>query len=265
METMSITPIEIRRIQEEQFLKQKAVRGVSKESYAFDRGLLGRSDPDEIEPYMHGYLDVLPTFNGLSFIDHVEKRINYGEKPAILDIGYGMGKFLLDCRKIWNDEVILQGYGPSDQSKSEFMHSGIRNEPTSKLLEDRNIELIEGDVIDFSKIYGHEKADIIVSVTALQHVNYPQWELIKKIYRGLKPDGIAFLHWTIKVSSNLQNQLSSYLDQEGYKFEFSDNTISIRKNKPDIDLPIRTVDYGFHPKYQISNYDENLKFASRLP
>jgi len=265
MEKLKISPPDIRATHKEVFLAHQVARPQSKRSYAFDRGLMGRSDPDGIESYSYGYLDILPTFQGLNFLQLVENKIQSGNNPVILDIGYGAGNFLLDCRKIWGDEVELNGYGPSAQTRSHFLRGSLSNPPTAKLLENAEIDLIDGDLIDFSRVYGHEKADIIVSVTALQHTYYPQWELVKKIYRGLKSDGIGLLHWTSDVVENMHSQLGYYLLESGYEFEFDLNTVALRKNKPDLNLPIRTVRWDDTPKFKIYDFAEFSKIASRLP
>lgn len=228
------------------------------DTYTTFRGLRSRSlnmsngVPHELE----GYLDTLPTFKGLSFEQLVEAEITARENKArsqnvpfepitVVDIGYGNGQFLLDCQKEWGNKVRLVGlgtdvYSKMDQKKS-FGTTGVHIiRATHQDLIDRSIELINGNVIDIRKIFGDNYADFIVSSLALQYVNYPPWELFKKIYRTLKPGGIALLEYYSQLCHHLK-VAQKYLNDHKYEFEIGTESVAFKKTESDIALPIRTV------------------------
>jgi ubiquinone/menaquinone biosynthesis C-methylase UbiE len=204
-----------------------------------------------------GYLDVLPTFEGRNFLelvtDLIQKRkdeaVKNGqsyEKVVIVDLGFGQGRFLLDCYEKWGDDVELIGYGTDRYTKQPAtMQVGLYTvefPPTHQALLEAGIKTIEGNLVDLRQRLGDNQADLVVSSYALMYVQYPRWEMFKKIYRVLKPEGIAFLDQGLEFSELQFNpeKLSRELSENGYKFEFHPAKTSFQKTKSDIDVPIGT-------------------------
>lgn len=265
-----VRPLQVRSEQAESFRFNDG-EGANLSTYVTTRGLVntGSNVPDSGHDYYpQGYNEVLPKFKDKTLIELIEERVQRGETPTILDLGYGHGNFLLDCRDVWQGSVNLQGYGSSTIPANERVKYGDVIQPaTLTKLQEAGVELIDGDIMDLSTIYGHNRADLITSMYALMHVRYPQWELLKKVYRALKPGGIALLHWDRLGMSELEAFLGEYLKERGYSFEFGVNKVSFQKTEPDLDLPVRTARWHYFAPPELTIYDHTKASleASRLP
>lgn len=238
------------------------------------RGLRPRTLEHAVGDYVSretwvGYIDLLPTFEGKNIIELVSGEIHSREEQArrtgilaepvvIVDVGYGNGEFLLDSRKEWGDKVRLVGFGPSVYTRNEdrIWSRQVANAqailpPTEPLLRESEVELVEGNVIDIRKILGDNFADFVVSSQTLKDIPYPQWELIKKLYRILKPSGVALLHYDYRAPKML-GPILDFLSENGYIFEAVEDGVSFRKTKDDIALPVRTIQWNHNPKIKIS-------------
>lgn len=227
------------------------------------RGLRPRSFnmPNGLLPFnAEGYLDTLPTFTGLNFEQLVEAEITRREGKSrsqnipfdpitIVDVGYGNGQFLLDCEKEWGNKVRLVGLGTDIYSKKGRRVGTHTIRATHQDLIGKGVELVNGNVVDIRKVLGDNYADIIVSSLAFEYVNYPPWELLKKIYRTLKPGGIALLDYSYVICHALKGA-QKYLDDHNYEFEIGEDSVAFKKTEPDIALPIRTV--GWTGKLRLS-------------
>lgn len=213
-----------------------------------------------------GYSDALPEFEGKTIIDlvnlEVEERKRQAQatgkpptKVVIVDLGYGRGNFLLDCRQEWQDAVKLVGFGTSIPSDTPlklwgcFQPNGLILPPTADLLTAANISRVEGNAIDIAKILGRNFADFVVSSFTLSYVNYPPWEMMKKLYRILKPNGVALVDFGISLARSYREQdeetqrISAYLAKHGYLFELKRRSTAFRRTSPDIKVPIATSDF----------------------
>lgn len=224
------------------------------------RGLRKRDIPSlngEIEK-VQGYLDVLPTFEGKDFLQIVNDDMKEQEmsghlqgKVKILDIGYGTGAFLLDCHEEWQDKVQLVGYGTDVYTKIPQKHLKAIIPRTDMDLKKAEIELIHGNVIDLRNKLGDNSIDFIVSSMALMYIHYPQWELIKKVYRVLKPNGVALLDYESNTA-NMLRPILGYLKDQGYIFEINKGGLAFQKTKPDINVPIRTANLDkLHTEFKV--------------
>lgn len=251
---LGISPVNVIQNARKEFEKElvhpftyTAARGLRSRSLNMSNGVLYE---------LEGYLDTLPTFRGLRFDQLVKAEIMVRENKAIsqnvpfepvtiVDIGYGNGQFLLDCAEEWGNKVRLVGLGTNVYSKMDqersFGTTGVHIiRATHQDLSDRGIELVDGNVIDIRKIFEDNFADFIVSSFALQYVDYPPWELLKKIYRTLKPAGIALLDYYSALCHCLKGA-QKYLGDHKYEFEVGERSVAFKKTELDIALPIRTV------------------------
>lgn len=212
-----------------------------------------------------GYIDVLPKIHDKNFIGLVNEKIVQRkqtaersgqpyEKVKIVDIGYGKGVFLLDCNTEWGEDVELIGIGSDEYTKMTSLvldelggEASSEFAPTNKLLKKSGTRLVNGSVVDIRKLLGDNSADFIVSCYALTYVKYPGWEMIKKIYRTLKPDGIALLDYDHSGAGDIR-AVEDYLNNNGYDFETTTDGVAFQKTILDINVPIRTVNIHTYPK-----------------
>lgn len=235
-------------------------KGYKRDAFYTYRGL--QRDETTNSGLLRGYLEWLPMLHDQDFIAVVDEKIadrnadtGNGSKVRIVDIGYGDGRFLLQCRARWGDDVELYGYGTDAYAKTpskllnQFTKSETYLPPTIDGLQNAGVHLVNGNFIDIRRELGDNFADVIVSVHALQHVYYPNWEKIKKIYRTLAPDGVALINNT-GIKQNFPNQtLEAYLETNGYDFQFRTvrfwhephHDTAFRKTNPDLTVPIRSI------------------------
>jgi SAM-dependent methyltransferase len=213
------------------------------------------------EDCLEGYLDELPTLGGADFVSLVNAEIGKRreislttasqiESVVILDIGYGDGSFLLDCREEWGDKVRLVGLGASVYTRIERSRNTkdrvgepVLFPPTEKQIKEKGIELIEGNAVDVRNILGDAFADFIVSAYALMYVDYPPYELLRKIYSILKPAGVALLDYSPTAYARVETILTK-LKMAGYEIELNHDGVAFRKTHDQLDPSIRTVDWG---------------------
>jgi len=215
----------------------------SPEKFPTYRGLYKHKLPDG--SMSESYIDVLPTFKGKDFaslideeVQRREQRATLSEKPferiVIVDIGYGMGQFLLDCKERWGDKVSLIGFGTDVYAKRGFHDADNDIVPTYDVLINLGVNLVEGNVIDIEKRLENNSADFVVASNALIYVLYPRWELLKKIYRVLKQNGIALLDSGPYPEGGAE--LEKYLEENGYLFEFTAIGTAFKKTNPDVNI-----------------------------
>lgn len=148
------------------------------------------------------YVDTLPTFHGKNIVELVDEEIRRRQESAgtdkpiepvtIVDIGFGRGEALLEMRERWGDKVRLIGYGSKAHTETPLMAGKLLLvPPTSRRIQRMGIEIVEGNIIDVRKnlqeVYGEEfSADFILLSNVMQYVEYPRWELLKKLYRTLR-------------------------------------------------------------------------------
>lgn len=233
-------------------------------SYITYRGLRPRLLKDDLgKPVLTlGYIDVLPTLNGENLVDLVNaeierrKTVDGSGKVSIVDIGYGNGQFLLDCRKEWGAAVNLMGYGSdiyTTTNPGSMFETAAGEVPisTKEELDENRVLLINGNVIDIRRILGDNFADFVVSSNAFEYVKYPEWELMKKIYRVLNPNGIALLDFTFTASRRV-DEITEYSNSKGYQIDANGSGVAFMKTQPDICLPIRTVQWNMFPRLRIT-------------
>jgi SAM-dependent methyltransferase len=216
-----------------------------------------------------GYMDLLPTYNGKTFIELVDQEIEKRKldssgfrKIKIIDAGYGEGNFLLECRKRWGDQVELIGFGTDIYTKTSVRMTDksdgnlVQSPANEEALRNANIQLVgggidregnvTGNIIDIRKELGDNFADFIVSTNTLAYVGYPNWEIIKKCYRVLDRGGVALIE-DIYFDPYATADFETYLSKQGYSFELGRGTISFRKTHPDITVPVRTDRSSLQP------------------
>ena len=61
-----------------------------------------------IDGNVEGYIDLF-SFNGKDLIILIDEQIAANGSARILDVGCGVGRFLVECKEIWNDQVQCVG------------------------------------------------------------------------------------------------------------------------------------------------------------
>ncbi len=193
------------------------------------------------------YENILPRFQGKTIVEVLADKTETAQQKAnqlgvppervkYLDIGYGNGFALLEASE--NELIIPIGYGNSHLTEVEYKDlDGTVHPPTQSELNVRRVQLIEGNVLDIGHNITGNSIDVISMEQVMHYTDLPYWEIIKRIYRLLKPGGVAFIDNT--YFSN-REELSSFLTAQGYSFEIGFDNISFQKTKPTLDVPIRT-------------------------
>lgn len=180
-----------------------------------DRSLGDFQNRDSDAPYLvdrdaDQYEELLPTFGGLTFTDHLLRRQSESHDPIlVLDIGCGEAKFLRELKEV-HPGVSVSGLSVTDLRSSDL--GGITT-PWS------DVDYRTGDMHRIEKIFEDKKFDFVVSVWALFHSADPL-DVVKQAYQLLKLGGIAFLQSPdVRVSQQERNQLVQFWAQQGITVE----------------------------------------------
>lgn len=204
--------------------------------YIFSRGLTRSIGTEQT------YENYLPTFEQKTLTQVLQEKIQQVHSPqevTYLDIGYGNGLALLEAKQRYGDVIAPIGYGTTYHSKVPYKDlDGIVYSPTYDELITQNIKLIEGNVLDIRQMVPDNSIDVVSALHSIDYAQLPYWEVMKKIYRILKPGGIAFIS-NIYITN--RNELQNYLQAQGYEFEVREDALSFRKTKSELPVEIRTV------------------------
>ncbi len=180
-----------------------------------DRSLGNFQNRDSDTPYLvdrdaDQYEELLPTFGGLTFTDHLARRQSESHDPvSVLDIGCGEAKFIRELKEA-HPAVSVSGLSVTDLRTSDL--GGIQT-PWS------DVDYRTGDMHRIEKIFEDKKFDFVVSVWALFHSADPL-DVVKQAYQLLRPGGIAFLQSPdIRVSQQERDQLVQFWAQQGITVE----------------------------------------------
>lgn len=242
---------------EDAFDKTKARKSYAKE---IDESREGGENPEgwRVTRRLDGpmreeqYLTELPLLENKNFVEHIReaielKRSEGDNSPLVyVDIGFGQGNALLDLRKMFPpDDLIIVGLGHSNYTRGTFRDPKTLkiHYPTEDALKEAGVELWPGNVVDNMV----RKVDIITGVYSVGWVAYPKWELLKILYKMLDENGKAFIAgMTIDSSQrkqdSLPDELSDYLKENGYVFNFSGGGIAFKKTKQELPDNITALD-----------------------
>jgi len=150
------------------------------------------------------------------FYDEVRKLVislilaEQEEGKKVLDLGSSTAKFLLDLHSKMDNKMILKGLDNSqamlDRAEQKCQAFGA------------NITLEFADMLT----YNYENEDVVVSNYTLQFIRPMQrLELVKKIYEGMKDDGIFIFSEKVvfkdkKLDKDLIDVYYEYKKEQGY-------------------------------------------------
>lgn len=217
---------------------------------------LKRPDNEAWSTRNEGYLDILPRFDDRDFIAHLVDKINDQGSASLLDIGTGAGIALLDLRKKFPDPSKLRIVGLGNRKEiqewARDIPRGVFVLNPEQELESANIEFIHANFPDAYKTLKQDSFDVITAVYSLDWINYPSYSLVKKVWRLLKHNGIAFIgpfEFHLKNKSGHLIKGSDYLKSEyGLNFQTYPGAVSFKKTQrtlPDIfshssgNIPVR--------------------------
>jgi len=184
------------------------------------------------------YEELLPTFGGLTFTDHLLRRQTESHDPiSVLDIGCGEAKFIRELKEV-HPAVSVSGLSVTDLRSNDL--GGITT-PWS------DVDYRTGDMHRIEKIFEDKKFDFVVSVWALFHSADPL-DVVKQAYQLLKPDGIAFLQSPdLKITSYEKDRLVRFWQGQGITVELQgilDNQPKQFQDDPD-DTIEHICDFSF--------------------
>ena len=158
---------------------------------------LSRPDGQSLTEDNAGYLEVLPTFHGVSFVDAIRKRITDTGKASLLDIGCGSGLALVDLRQMFPQEQLrIVGVGHRADTERD-LRDMPRNVPlqtgSAPLLRESGIDFTHANFLDKEAMNALGKFDFCTAAYSLNNLNYPYFAIFKRVWRQLNPNGIGFV------------------------------------------------------------------------
>lgn len=207
--------------------------------YEFDRGLKGIEGKGSV-------LEHLPTFEKRDLVETIREKVESTNSPVIiLDIGCGTGRALAEIQGLFGDRVLVYGL------------TAYRHQPEQ--IPPDNIKV--GDLSHINSLYAENTFDVIFSCRTLPYTKRHISNLYPKIYKLLKPEGIALLDNFFQHSPYLASIINlskteGWLKDNGYQFEMEKllgkhppreivTKFSIRKTHPILYFPLRyTTEHG---------------------
>jgi SAM-dependent methyltransferase len=142
---------------------------------------------------------------------------------TFVDLGYGRGRALIDLSEYppLQNKVRLVGIGPPAHSKL-WVESvdGQKFPPTYEKLVSKGVRLVDQNIVRINEVMLKSSADVVAAAFSLYSIQYPSWEIIKKIYAVLKPGGVFVSTDACPIPLGHDPYfLAEYLTQLGYPFE----------------------------------------------
>lgn len=160
-------------------------------------------------------------------MDHIEVITGIGKDARILDVGFGMGDFMRAAAK--------RGYDVHGTDISDYACKSAR---------EKGFNVRKGRLLDTG--FDADYFDVIVAIELLEHDHDPS-ELMKEIYRILKPGGL-FFHRTANITMyRLDGKDCHYYMPEGHIYYFTFPTMKrylIKTGFEPVDF------YKYYPKYR---------------
>lgn len=208
-----------------------------------------------IDGNVEGYIDLF-SFNGKDLIILIDEQIAANGSARILDVGCGVGRFLVECKEIWNDQVQCVGV-------SAYPYHSLWEYPDewkpSALHERLGIEIKFGDAQSLPRHFPPESFDVVTAVHVAQYLPDPM-AMLKGIYRVLRLGGIALINDCPLKTSNEDSRLIREFLQREYGFRFGSRIfqeahswdVGLTKTRKRLLLPITykkvvKVDPGWEP------------------
>ena len=153
-----------------------------------------------------GYRYFLPLYDGKTFFEHLEEKVELQEKVTLLDVGAGKGHFLDALRRKYPGKLELHGISGYDYRRRSYP---------------RSIDYQVGDVHNLRKIFNGLKFDFVVSVCTFQYVA-DTLSALRQVYGLLNSGGIAFIDKpSIGVDGEGAESLRSFWKSFNIDSEFS--------------------------------------------
>lgn len=216
----------------------------------------------------HTILDKLPTFCGQNIDEWITVLLKKNKPLRGLDIGSGIGRALRDIAEHHNYPSTLSLYGYTAGRYFKPSEDENIKERVPEPMHWPDDQLIFGDIAYIDKTIKTQSSyrdipsqfDFIYSYGSLAYAERPPFHLLRKIYKIVSHDGMAFLG--IGFNRHIfpvQNKqlVEEYLQMNGYEFEmqWSENDRSqgwyilekcaFKKTHDELILPIRYDQRGW--------------------
>ncbi len=199
------------------------------------------------------YVDLLPRFEKKTFLDHLYQLVDDKGKGKYLDIGGGTGLAALDLREIFPPEkldIAVIGH-QTDIEEGQYAHFGrYPLQPTKEKLEENNINFIHTDFLKAHKKLGSSSFDVVTACWSLNYIEYPPYAILKKVWRQLTPNGVAFIYplsvGLVDTKTGDRLSFTEYLQDEfDLDIEARGGGISFRRTKPQLPNNLKqNIRYG---------------------
>lgn len=144
---------------------------------------------------IHGYNDELPTVDGLNLAGFIERQISKNGEVTLLDVGCGNGRFLIECKLTWQDQINCLGITafPYYQYRLERAKGEVEAK-TQGDLEELGINIINSaDVQSLPQYFPPDSFDIVACANTARYLADPL-ALVEGIHKILKVGGAAFIN-----------------------------------------------------------------------
>jgi len=178
---------------------------------------------------MEGYSDIMPEIDGLSLLDWLNRAYSQSPNLAIMDVGYGMGLYLLELTEKFGDKFSYYAYGDPTASKRHEQtiidnHSLITIDPTFDRMVSNNIKIIPGNIIDIDQISPNRQIDLLTLSIVLRYVPYPRIALMEKIFSVMSQTGHVLIADDVRMFYDPEvtgtlNDLKSWCRDQGISLE----------------------------------------------
>lgn len=234
----------------ESVISQERVKQIRRRSY--ERHTVGSGYPTGTDRSLFEYLELLPTFEGRNFAEHIETKFKQTGQPiAVLDIGCGQGVMLGELLDLDINSIPVYPFGVS-----AFDYRPFLGEDKDIIDPDDEVNYRVGDAHKLSRLFPDIKFDIVVSVATFKYLADPLAAL-KQAYMVCKEGGLMFIDsFCVPLTKPQADLLRTFWEKNGIKVDLRQSHFTI--TSPD---PISTYYYLAMERGNSSHLPLPFKYA----
>lgn len=180
------------------------------QDYIVERGLFAEFANSRMIDSEGGYNYILRGPGKRTLIQTIEKKIRRLRRIAILDVGCGTGRFLIDCATRWPG--LVQCFGLTAYPYNRIYVEAPR-ETTQEATRRLGIDIRVGDAQRLNTVYANQQFDIITAVRVAQYLADP-WVLVERAHEVLGIGGVAYINRILPVAQYNQRAVEGMSEQE---------------------------------------------------